>query len=210
MESDPPPEACRAPCAASSPSSKLPARTALRRRAPAKVMRDSSDDEGESQAMKNSEHGMGGNGTRAGRPESVQRRQAGAASVAWCERAGGRERVWGSSSSSIPRRRPLRRSSRDSAPVAMAQSAPLFEPEVRAPPRTRPAPRRPPDLDLLPRPLPPPQKLRILLIGNGGREHALAWKLSQSPRVDQIFVAPGAFSSPAPPHPRDETMKMRG
>lgn len=33
--------------------------------------------------------------------------------------------------------------------------------------------------------------LRILLVGNGGREHALAWKLSQSPRVDVIFVVPG-------------------
>ncbi|GAA6010042.1 hypothetical protein JCM11491_005842 [Sporobolomyces phaffii] len=36
-----------------------------------------------------------------------------------------------------------------------------------------------------------PEKLRILLVGAGGREHALAWKLTQSPRVDQIFVAPG-------------------
>ncbi|KAF4582952.1 Phosphoribosylglycinamide synthetase [Ophiocordyceps camponoti-floridani] len=33
--------------------------------------------------------------------------------------------------------------------------------------------------------------LRILLIGNGGREHALAWKLSQSRRVDIIFAVPG-------------------
>ncbi|CDO73468.1 hypothetical protein BN946_scf185013.g103 [Trametes cinnabarina] len=33
--------------------------------------------------------------------------------------------------------------------------------------------------------------LRILVVGSGGREHALAWKLSQSPRVDQIFVCPG-------------------
>ena len=33
--------------------------------------------------------------------------------------------------------------------------------------------------------------LHILLIGNGGREHALAWKLSQSPRVASIFAAPG-------------------
>jgi phosphoribosylamine--glycine ligase/phosphoribosylformylglycinamidine cyclo-ligase len=35
------------------------------------------------------------------------------------------------------------------------------------------------------------EKLRILLIGNGGREHALAWKLSQSPRVESILVVPG-------------------
>ena len=35
------------------------------------------------------------------------------------------------------------------------------------------------------------EKLRILLIGSGGREHALAWKLSQSPHVDSIRVVPG-------------------
>ena len=33
--------------------------------------------------------------------------------------------------------------------------------------------------------------MKLLLIGSGGREHALAWKLAQSPRVEQIFVAPG-------------------
>jgi phosphoribosylamine--glycine ligase/phosphoribosylformylglycinamidine cyclo-ligase len=33
--------------------------------------------------------------------------------------------------------------------------------------------------------------LKILLVGNGGREHALAWRLSLSPKVDRIFVAPG-------------------
>jgi phosphoribosylamine--glycine ligase len=31
----------------------------------------------------------------------------------------------------------------------------------------------------------------ILIIGNGGREHALAWKLKQSPRAGRVFVAPG-------------------
>ncbi len=33
--------------------------------------------------------------------------------------------------------------------------------------------------------------MNILVIGGGGREHALAWKLAQSPRVAKIFVAPG-------------------
>lgn len=33
--------------------------------------------------------------------------------------------------------------------------------------------------------------MKILVIGNGGREHALAWKAAQSPQVDQVFVAPG-------------------
>ncbi|SGY79196.1 BQ5605_C008g05071 [Microbotryum silenes-dioicae] len=35
------------------------------------------------------------------------------------------------------------------------------------------------------------EALRILLVGNGGREHALAWKLEQSSKVEKIFVAPG-------------------
>src|SRR5436309_793390 len=33
--------------------------------------------------------------------------------------------------------------------------------------------------------------MKVLVIGNGGREHALAWKIRQSPRVDRVFVAPG-------------------
>ena len=33
--------------------------------------------------------------------------------------------------------------------------------------------------------------MKILVIGGGGREHALAWKLAQSPRVDEVIVAPG-------------------
>ncbi|MBV8620037.1 MAG: phosphoribosylamine--glycine ligase [Curvibacter sp.] len=33
--------------------------------------------------------------------------------------------------------------------------------------------------------------MKVLVIGGGGREHALAWKLHQSPKVNQVFVAPG-------------------
>lgn len=33
--------------------------------------------------------------------------------------------------------------------------------------------------------------MNILIIGSGGREHAFAWKMSQSPKVDQLFIAPG-------------------
>jgi phosphoribosylamine--glycine ligase len=33
--------------------------------------------------------------------------------------------------------------------------------------------------------------MNVLIIGNGGREHALAWKIGQSPRVERVFVAPG-------------------
>lgn len=33
--------------------------------------------------------------------------------------------------------------------------------------------------------------MKILIVGSGGREHALAWKLRQSPLVDELFIAPG-------------------
>jgi phosphoribosylamine--glycine ligase len=33
--------------------------------------------------------------------------------------------------------------------------------------------------------------MKLLVIGSGGREHAVAWKLAQSPRVQKVFVAPG-------------------
>lgn len=35
------------------------------------------------------------------------------------------------------------------------------------------------------------KKLKLLVIGSGGREHALVWKLASSPHVEQIYVAPG-------------------
>ena len=33
--------------------------------------------------------------------------------------------------------------------------------------------------------------MKLLLLGSGGREHALAWKIAQSPKVDKLFIAPG-------------------
>jgi phosphoribosylamine--glycine ligase len=33
--------------------------------------------------------------------------------------------------------------------------------------------------------------MNVLIIGSGGREHALTWKIAQSPRADRVFVAPG-------------------
>ena len=33
--------------------------------------------------------------------------------------------------------------------------------------------------------------MKILVVGGGGREHTLAWKIVQSPRVEKVLVAPG-------------------
>src|SRR5215467_7098907 len=33
--------------------------------------------------------------------------------------------------------------------------------------------------------------MKVLVIGSGGREHAIAWRLAQSPRVSRVHVAPG-------------------
>ena len=37
--------------------------------------------------------------------------------------------------------------------------------------------------------------MKVLIIGNGGREHALAWKTAQSNQVEKVFVAPGNAGS---------------
>ena len=33
--------------------------------------------------------------------------------------------------------------------------------------------------------------MNLLLIGSGGSEHAIAWKLSKSPKCEKLFIAPG-------------------
>ncbi|MEA5098001.1 MAG: phosphoribosylamine--glycine ligase N-terminal domain-containing protein, partial [Burkholderiaceae bacterium] len=33
--------------------------------------------------------------------------------------------------------------------------------------------------------------MKVLVVGNGGREHVLCWKLAQSPLVDKVYCAPG-------------------
>ena len=52
------------------------------------------------------------------------------------------------------------------------------------------------------------EKLNVLLLGSGGREAAIAWKLSQSPRMGKFFIAPGnagtsAFGTNLPIKPTD-------
>src|SRR6201996_6574618 len=33
--------------------------------------------------------------------------------------------------------------------------------------------------------------MKLLVVGSGGREHAIAWRLAQSPKVSRVYVAPG-------------------
>ena len=42
--------------------------------------------------------------------------------------------------------------------------------------------------------------MNVLIVGGGGREHALAWKAAQSPRVARVFVAPGNAGTGAEPN----------
>ena len=45
--------------------------------------------------------------------------------------------------------------------------------------------------------------MRVLVIGSGGREHALAWKVAQSPRVTEVHVAPGNAGTAGEPRVRN-------
>ncbi len=42
--------------------------------------------------------------------------------------------------------------------------------------------------------------MKVLVVGSGGREHALAWKLSQSPKVQTVCVAPGNGGTASDPN----------
>ena len=54
--------------------------------------------------------------------------------------------------------------------------------------------------------------MKILVVGSGGREHALVWKIAQSPLVDKIFAAPGnpgmAKNAELVPVPVEETARI--
>jgi phosphoribosylamine---glycine ligase len=45
--------------------------------------------------------------------------------------------------------------------------------------------------------------MKVLIIGSGGREHALAWKCAQSPRVAEVLVAPGNAGTATEPRVRN-------
>ena len=48
------------------------------------------------------------------------------------------------------------------------------------------------------------QPTRILIVGGGGREHALAWKLAAEPGVNEVLVAPGSDAIAREPRVRDD------
>ncbi len=50
--------------------------------------------------------------------------------------------------------------------------------------------------------------MKLLVIGAGGREHALAWKLAQSPRVSEVIVAPGNAGTATEPGLRNVPVKV--
>jgi phosphoribosylamine---glycine ligase len=50
--------------------------------------------------------------------------------------------------------------------------------------------------------------MNVLIIGGGGREHALAWKVAQSPRVETVFVAPGNAGTATEPGVQNVVIDM--
>ena len=42
--------------------------------------------------------------------------------------------------------------------------------------------------------------MNVLIVGSGGREHAMAWKMAQSPKIQQVYVAPGNGGTARDPH----------
>src|SRR4030065_288412 len=57
--------------------------------------------------------------------------------------------------------------------------------------------------------------MKILIVGSGGREHALAWKIAQSPRAEKVYCAPGnggtRLRAPkAPPAPGEPPRPVQG
>ncbi|NIW23305.1 MAG: phosphoribosylamine--glycine ligase, partial [Gammaproteobacteria bacterium] len=49
--------------------------------------------------------------------------------------------------------------------------------------------------------------MKVLIVGGGGREHALAWKAAQSPRVHEVLVAPGNAGTLREPNVRNVPVK---
>ena len=45
--------------------------------------------------------------------------------------------------------------------------------------------------------------MKVLIVGGGGREHALAWKCAQSPEVSEVLVAPGNGGTATEPRVRN-------